>query len=168
MRRVEDELLVSIICAMALVVGLVGTLLPIVPGVPLMWFASFLYGVVVGYSPFGVVVMSVLTVLLALSLALGFVVPRKAAQATGARTRSQVVGVIFAVVGFFLIPVVGAVVGALVGVLVAEYFDKGSLPLAWSSTVAIAKGFGVGALLQFGVGFAMLLVWSTWAAVVVF
>lgn len=161
-------MLVTVVCAIALVVGLIGTLIPILPGVAFMWLASLLYGFVVGYTPFGVVVMFILTALMVASLIVGAILPRKAAVESGAATRSQVVGVIGAVIGFFIIPVVGVIVGALAGLLLAELADKGELRPAWNATIGLAKGFGVGALAQFGFGFAMLLLWSAWAATVVF
>lgn len=163
-----EPVLVSFVCAIALVVGLIGTLVPILPGVAFMWLASLLYGFVVGYTPLGIAVMVILTALLVGSVIVGVVLPRKAAVESGATTKSQVVGVIGAIVGFFVIPVVGAIIGALAGVLLAEYADKGELQPAWTATLGTAKGFGMGALAQFGFGFAMLLIWSVWAVTIVF
>ena len=71
------------------------------------------------------------------------------------------------IIGFFVIPVIGIVVGALVGIALAEYMDKGDWALARTSTIAVAKGFGIGALAQIGFGFLILIVWSGWAATVV-
>ena len=87
---------------------------------------------------------------------------------SGAAKWSQWAAVVGAIVGFFVIPVVGVIVGALVGVWLAEWSDKGDRRLAWHSTVAVAKGFGINTLVQFGIGAVMIAVWSIWAAVVVF
>lgn len=156
------------IVAVVMVVGLAGVVIPVLPGLVLIWAAALVYGIEVGFGVGGVVVMTILTVLTLVSIVLGVILPKRAATESGATRRSQLVGLIGAVIGFFVIPVVGLVVGALVGVLVAEYKDKGDWPAARTATVGVAKGFGVSALVQFLIGFAMIVVWSLWAATVVF
>ncbi len=94
---------------------------------------------------------------------MGVVVPKRAAAYSGASTSSQIAAAIGAVIGFFAIPIIGVVVGAVVGIGLAEWYDKRDWPAARSSTIAIAKGFGVSALVQFGLGFVILIVWLPWA-----
>ena len=61
--------------------------------------------------------------------------------------RTLVVGGLCAVVGFFVIPVVGALVGFPIGVYVAERVRVGA-DGAWPSTKAALKAVGVSILIE--------------------
>ena len=78
-------------------------------------------------------------------------------------SNETILGAVGAVIGFFVIPVVGLPIGALLGLLLGEYLDKGDVGVAWAATIELAKGFGLSALVQFGLGFLILLTWSAWA-----
>lgn len=163
-----SELLLTTLVAVVMVVGLAGVVIPMLPGLALIWVAALVYGLQVGFGAGGVVVMVVLTLLTVVSTVLGVILPKRAAAESGASGRTQLVGVLGALVGFFAIPVVGVVVGALVGVLLAEYADKGNWPDARSATIGVAKGFGISSVVQLAIGLSMIAVWSVWAATVVF
>jgi len=141
-------------------------LVPVLPGLMLMWCAALVYGLLVGFGPGGVVVMVLLTMLVTLGVAAGVVLPQRAASSAGSSRRTQIGAVIGAVIGFFAVPVVGVLIGALVGVWLVAFRETRDPGVAWSTTVELAKGFGRSALAQFGIGFVMLLVWSTWALAV--
>ncbi len=158
-----SDALITTVVLITMLVGLVGTLVPILPGIMLMWAAAVVYGVVVGFDAVALIVLVLITMLAVAAMIVGVVVPKRAAADSGAATSSQIAAVIGGVIGFFAIPIIGVVVGALVGIGLAEWFDKRDWPAARASTIAIAKGFGVSALVQFGLGFGILIVWLPWA-----
>ncbi len=158
----------SIIAAVVMVVGLAGVIIPILPGLALIWITALVYGFAVGFGVIGWVVMGVLTVLLALSFIKSMTVPRREAEAAGASGWAQFGGLVGAIIGFFTIPVVGIIVGALLGVLAVEMLLKGNWDDAWTATKGTAKGFGLAVLIDLGLGMAMIAAWSVWAATVVF
>ncbi len=161
-----DETLATVIILFVLLIGLVGTIVPILPGILLMWAGVVVYGFLVGFDTLGIVITIAVTLISALAFALGLIVPKRAADEAGAARSSQWAAAIGAVIGFFVIPIVGVVVGALVGIALSEYNSKGSWELARGSTIAVAKGFGLSAILQFGCGVAILFVWMIWGATV--
>ena len=158
----------TLLAAIIMVVGLCGVIIPILPGLLLIWITAFVYGFIVGFTPVGIGVMMVLTVLVAISVIKGFVIPKQTATASGASGWSQVGGLVGAIIGFFLIPVIGVLVGALVGVLLVEILLKGNWDEAWTATKGTAKGFGISAVVDLGLGMVMLAAWSVWASTVVF
>ncbi len=162
----SDEFATAIVLVLMLV-GLIGTLIPILPGILLMWIAAVIYGFAVGFDVFSIGVLAAITFLASVSVAVGIVLPKRAATTSGASTSSQLAAGVGAVIGFFAIPVVGVVVGALAGIALAEWRDKGEWSAARSSTIAVAKGFGLSALVQFGMGFVILVVWLVWAQAVI-
>lgn len=158
------EVVVSALFLIALLVGLAGTIVPILPGILLMWAAVVGYGLVAGFDAIGIGAIVVVTVLAAISVILGLVLPKQAADAAGASTKSQWAAVLGAIIGFFVIPVVGALVGAVAGIALAEYGDKGDWGPAWQSTKGVLKGMGLAAIAQFGIGVIITVVWLGWAA----
>ena len=157
----------TILAAVIMVVGLCGVVIPILPGLALIWGTALVYGLIVGFGAGGIAVMVVLTVLLAISMIKSVVVPRRAAQHAGASGWSQFGGLAGAIIGFFVIPVIGVIVGALAGVLLVEVSLKGNWGEAWTATLATAKGFGISALIDLGLGLVMIGTWSAWALTVV-
>lgn len=148
-----------------LLVGLAGTLIPVLPGLLLMWAAVVGYGFVAGFDALGIGAIVIVTILTAIAMGLGFVLPKQAADAAGASTKSQIAGVIGAIIGFFVIPVVGALVGIVAGIALAEYLDKNDWAPAWESTKGVLTGMGTAALANFAIGAIILAIWMVWAAV---
>jgi uncharacterized protein YqgC (DUF456 family) len=163
----DADLVWTTLAGVVLVVGLCGVVIPVLPGLLLMWGAAIAYGFAVGWSTTGVAAMVVLTAAVAVSAAASVVVPRRAAAGGGASGWAQLGGLVGAVVGFFVIPVVGVVVGALLGVFAVELGRQGDRHAAWEATVATARGFGVAVLIDLAIGLVMLAVWAGWAATVV-
>src|SRR5919109_38793 len=88
-------------------VGAVGTVVPLVPGLALVWAAALVYGVVEGFGGVGTVAFGVITVLAAAGTLAGWVVPARVAGRAGASRSSVLLGAVAAIVGFFVIPFVG-------------------------------------------------------------
>lgn len=168
MRSVSPELGWTILAAIVMVVGLCGVVVPVLPGLALIWFTAVIYGFVVGFGTVGIGVMAALTALVVAGLVKGIVIPRRRAAMSGASGWSQLGGVIGAVFGFFIIPVLGVIVGALAGVLLVEAWIRRNWGDAWTATAALAKGFGISVLIDFGLGLVMIGLWSIWAATVLF
>ena len=153
--------------AVVMVVGLAGTVVPVVPGLLVIWGGALAYGFLVGFDPLAVAVLVVLTIVLAVSFALSILLPRRMAQSSDVSTWSQWAAVVGAIIGFFTIPVVGVVVGAVAGLFAAELVHHRDPAAAWSGSVAVAKGFGLSALVDLALAALMISVWSLWAAIVV-
>lgn len=160
-----SDLTITVLVLLVMLVGLAGTLLPVLPGIVLMWVAVVGYGFAFGFDALGIGVIGIVTLLTVLAIVLGVVLPKRAAAGAGASGKAQLAAAVGAVIGFFVIPVVGLVVGAVVGIAIAEYYEKGDWALAKESTIAVAKGFGVSTLAQFAIGVAILLIWLSWAAI---
>ena len=92
----------------------------------------------------------------------GLVLPHRQLSAAGA-PRSTVVGAVAGgIAGFFLIPIVGLPVGAIAAAYVVEHARTGDAGTAWVSTMSLVKGFGIGILVEFAAGTAMVAVWVFW------
>ncbi len=153
---------VTVAVAIAMAVGIVGTVIPVLPGLVLVWAAALGYGLVVGFGAVGLAAFAGITLLGAAGMAAGVALPHRAAGSSGASPASMWVGSALGVVGFFLVPVVGLPLGVVVGLFGAEVVRTRDLTAAWASTWATLKAFGLAALVQAGAGLAMAAVWVGW------
>jgi uncharacterized protein YqgC (DUF456 family) len=148
--------------AVAMAVGLVGTIVPVLPGLALIGAAAVVYGVVEGFGVGGTIATAVIVALAIGGTVAGFVLPQRAAAGAGASRSSLLLGAVGGVAGAFAVPVVGVAFGGVVGIYLGERLRTGDHAVAWRATVATVKGFGIGALVQLGAGVAMVLTWITW------
>lgn len=148
--------------AIAMAVGLIGTVVPVLPGLLLIWAAALVFGLFAGFGTVGVVAMALLTMLLAVGMAMSYVLPKRAGERGGAATSSLRLGMVGAIVGFFVIPVLGLPIGGALGVLVGEYSRLGQWPAAWAATRKVLAGFGLAVLAEFTTGVVMVATWVGW------
>jgi uncharacterized protein YqgC (DUF456 family) len=157
----DDSVLTALIAA-AMAVGVVGTVVPVVPGLVLVWAAALVYGLAIGFGNVGAVAFSIITGLALAGIAVGFVVPQRAAARGGAARTSMWFGAVLALVGFVVVPVVGVVLGGVLGVFLGEVIRTRDTVAAWRATAATIKGFGAAGLAQLLIGLAMVAVWVAW------
>ncbi|MGH2698916.1 MAG: DUF456 domain-containing protein [Actinomycetota bacterium] len=153
---------IIVLIGLAMAVGLIGSLLPLLPGLPIIWAAAFVYGLIDGFGGEGTVAIVLITVLAVAGIAAGLVLPHRRVAARGAPATTVAIGVVLGIIGFFAIPVVGLVVGAVGGVLLAERARTGDWATAWTTTRDMLVGFGIGVAVEFAAGLAMILCWVAW------
>jgi hypothetical protein len=74
----------------------------------------------------------------------------------------MVVAAVAAIIGFFVIPVVGLPLGGLAGLYAAEWQRTEDASTAWRTTRATLVGSGLATLVQFLAGVAMAIVSAVW------
>ncbi|HEY8547931.1 MAG TPA: DUF456 domain-containing protein [Acidimicrobiales bacterium] len=153
---------VVVLVAVGMAVGIVGTVVPLLPGLLLVWGSALGYGLYEGFDATGIAAFTVITLLGAAGALAGWLVPQRAAGRAGAAKGSILVAAVGAVVGFFAIPVVGVVVGGLAGLYLAELQRTNDTSVAWRSTRATVIGFGLATLAQFLLAVAMAATWAVW------
>lgn len=151
-----------VLIALAMVVGLIGTALPLVPGLPIVWLAALVYGIAEGFGTTGTVAFGIITVLAIAGIVGGVVLPHRHVAARGAARSSVVAGAVGAIVGFFVIPVIGLVIGGVIAIYAMEYRRTGDGAAAWSTTKTLLVGFGLGVLLELSAGILIVIVWIAW------
>ena len=154
-----SELTLGLIGAVGLLLGLVGTVVPVVPGLVLVFAATA--GTLLLQGATGAVwaVVGVLAVMALGGTVLSTVLPARRAAADGAPRQTLVVAAVGAVVGFFVIPVLGLPIGGVLGLLMAEQRRLGDGGPAWSSARRVLGAYGIGVALELVVGCVMGAVW---------
>lgn len=157
----SDGELVGVL-AVVMAVGAVGTVVPLLPGLGLIWLAGLVYGVDHGFGATGVAAFGAMTLLGVVATVAGYVVPQRRASTAGATRSSILLGVTGAVVGFFVVPIVGLPLGGVVGIYAGEHLRTRDAAAAWQATRATIVGFGVATLIQFLAALAMIAIWIGW------
>lgn len=148
--------------ALAMAIGLVGTIVPGLPGLVIIFAAALVHGFVEGFGTLGIAAVVAMGVLMVAGESASYVLPHRAGVVAGMPRTSLRLGIAGAVVGFFVIPVLGLPIGAVLGVLIGEQRRLGDWARAWETTRGVALGFGIGALAEIGCGVLMILTWLVW------
>ena len=151
---------VDVVIAVVMAVGLVGTIVPLLPGLPLIVIAAFVWVIVDGSDVTQWVVFGVIAVICVAGMIVGSALPARRASAAGASRLSLVAGAVGAVAGAIFIPVVGAFIGWPAGVFAAEWTRSRDASVALASTRATAVGLVHAAAIQFGVGVVAVAIWA--------
>ncbi len=140
----------------AMFVGVIGVILPVVPGVGFIWIAVLIYAIAERFAAIDAITFTILTVLGVIGFTADLWMTQVGAKAGGASPLSLLVGFLLGVVGalagaIFLgvgaIP--GAIVGAIAGVIIAEYHRRED----WNEALKAGGGWAAGCLLSGGVQF---------------
>ena len=133
--------------ALLLIVGVMGTIFPILPGSLLTIGTLLVWAWVLGSTASWTAGL--------IGIALAVVGMSASAILTGRKMRREriprgpvIIGVIVGVVGMFIVPVVGLFLGFALGLLLAEYARRKDLSAAWRSSVEAMKSMGFGMLIE--------------------
>jgi hypothetical protein len=140
--------------------GLIGTVVPLLPGLPVIIVAAFVWVIADGTDPGEWAVFAIVALVATAGMAIGAALPARGASAAGASPWALALGAVGAVVGAIFIPLVGALIGWPLGVLVAEWLRTRELSSAWASTRATVVGALHGTAVQFGAGLVAVSVWA--------
>lgn len=143
--------------------GLVGVLVPGVPGQAIVWAAVLWWALAdVTQVAWGVLIGA--TALLLLNQALKPLLPPRRPHESGAPRKTLMLGGIGAIVGFFVLPVVGGIAGYVGVIYGAERLRLGSRGAGWASVRSVMRATGWSVLVEL---FACLLVTGAWLGAVV-
>jgi uncharacterized protein YqgC (DUF456 family) len=149
----------EILVALAMLLGLVGVVIPVLPGLPVIAIAAFVWALAGDAGTVGWLVFVIVTALGVAGIAIATTLPARRSLGSGVPPWVLAVTAVGVVIGFFVIPVVGALIGGPVALFVAELIRSRSLSSAWSSTKQALVAIGIGIGIQLGAGVAMIGVW---------
>ncbi|WP_019203437.1 DUF456 domain-containing protein [Tsukamurella sp. 1534] len=129
-----------------MVVGLLGIVVPVLPGTTLVALGILIWAIVTGGSAWGVFAAALASMVIAWVVKY-FVGHRTMARA-GVGKWSLVAGGVAGIVLFFLIPVVGLVIGFVGGTFLAEAARLHDVRAGWTGAIAATKAAGLLILIE--------------------
>ena len=137
---------VEVLVAVAIFVGMLGIIVPVIPGVLLIAGGVGVWAWHVGTGE-AWVYFGVSAAALAVGQVVKYLLPGKQLSSGGIPNSTLWIGAAGAAIGFFAIPVVGMFVGFPIGVYVAEYLRLGRAQ-AWPATMLALKAVGLSMLIE--------------------
>ena len=137
----------TLLVGLVILIGLVGVVLPVLPGALLVFGAILVWAVQVGSWP-AWTAFALACAALAVSQVAKYVVPGRRLAADRVPRTTVVVGGLTGIVGFFVVPVVGLPLGFVLGVYVVERGRLADHRAAWTSTKAALRAVGLSLLIE--------------------
>jgi hypothetical protein len=150
---------ITVIAALLVAVGIVGIVVPILPGLVLVVAGIAVWAV----ARADATAWTVLGVAVAIAVAgtvVKYLLPGRRLRESGVPGRTLATGALLGVIGFFLIPVVGLFLGFVLGVYLAELVRLGGHETAWPSTRKALAAVGWSILIELAAGLLAAAVWA--------
>ncbi|MDD2696044.1 MAG: DUF456 domain-containing protein [Anaerolineales bacterium] len=145
-----------------ILVGLFGLIVPVFPGMVIIWLAVLGYGVATGFSKLGIALFVVITLLMLLGTVIDNVFMGAGARKGGASWTTIGVALLAGVLGTLLWPPIGGLLAAPAAVFGLEYLRTRDWAKAWESLRGLATGWGLAFVVRFGIGVVMMGLWWLW------
>jgi uncharacterized protein YqgC (DUF456 family) len=147
--------------ALLFIVGLVGSVMPALPGVVLILAGAVVHAVATGFDPIGPGRLAILALLMAVAYALDYAAGALGVKRFGGSGWAMTGAVVGALVGlFFGLP--GLLLGPLVGSLAAEYAYTRQLSTSARAAFGTVVGLLVGAVARIGLALTMIALFLFW------
>jgi uncharacterized protein YqgC (DUF456 family) len=146
-----------------MLVSLCGLIVPVFPGLIVIWLLALLYGILSGFRTLGAMIFVIITVLAILGEISDNLLMSKKARQEGARWLSIAFAFVAGIVcSIAFTPLIG--IAATLGTLfLAEFFFSRDHRKAFAVTKGMAIGWGWSFVLRFAVGLMMIALWAIWA-----
>jgi uncharacterized protein YqgC (DUF456 family) len=156
----DASILWYVAAAIVILVGIAGTILPALPGVPVVFAGMWLAAWVDDYALIGVGTLILLGVLAGLAVLLDFVAGILGARRVAATPRALWGATVGTVVGLFF-GLSGLLLGPFIGALVGEASAGGSITRSTHVGVATWVGLLFGTIAKIALSFTMLGIFIT-------
>lgn len=149
-----------------IIIGLAGTVIPLLPGTLLIWLTILAYAVLTGFTavtPLGFAVHTLIALVTGTS---DLWMSLLGARTGGASKRAILFGIAGAIAGTFVLPLFGTIIGYALGILLGEYQKRGEWNMALRAGLGGLAGWGIATIIQLGGGLLMLVIfiWQVLAA----
>jgi uncharacterized protein len=148
----------TLVAALLVIVGIVGVVVPVLPGLLLVVVGIAVWAVPRG-DAVGWTVLGVAVAIVALGTVAKYLLPGARMRTAGVPGRTLVAGGVLGIVGFFVVPVVGLLLGFVLGVYLAELARLGRRASAWPSTRTALHAVGWSIVIELAAGLLAATVW---------
>jgi len=144
-----------------MLVGLAGLLIPVYPGLLIIWLAALVYGIVSGFSTLGIVLFVIISLLLVGGEVIDNVTMGAVMRKTGIPWSTILLAMAAGIIATLVNPLLGLVAAPLLTFLM-EFRRLKTARLAFESLKGMLTGWGLGVLMRLSVGVVMILLWGLW------
>lgn len=153
-----------VIVLTVMLVGELGLIVPILPGLVIIWVAALVFGIVHGFTWGGGAIFAGITLLMLVGSVIDNFIMGASARQQGASWIAIALAMVLGLAGSFIFPPFGGLIAALLGLFAYEFFRLRDWRKALHSTKSMALGCGWSAIVRAGMGVVMIGLWMAWAA----
>ena len=146
-----------------MLVGLFGLIVPLFPGITVIWLAALGYGIVVGFNTLGIVMFVLITLLMILGTTIDNILSWLGGRKGGASWLSLLICTLAGVAGTVLLPPIGWLIAAPAVLLLVEYIKIRNIKKALAAVGGMAAGWGLSFIIRLAIGEVMIVLWFVWA-----
>lgn len=146
-----------------MLVGLAILIVPILPGITVIWVAALFYGIVNGFDTLGIVLFVFITMGMIAGVSADNILMGAGARRGGASWLTILVALIAGIAGTLIFPPFGGLIALLIAIFLLELLRNREWTTAWKATRGLALGWGLSFFVRFGIGLAMIALWLIWA-----
>jgi uncharacterized protein len=166
MPQAFGQVALNLVLLAVMLFGLFSLIMPIMPGLAIIWVAVLVYALVNGLNWISGILFAIITILMLAGGVVDNIFMGAGARMSGASWLSIGVALIAGLVGSILWPPFGGILLALAGIFIVEIIRVRQLRLAWESTRNMAFGCGASVFARFGIGAVMIGLWAVWVFLV--
>ncbi len=152
------DILLFVATLIVMMIGLAGSILPVMPGTPIIWAAAFVYAIVTDFEAIGKDYLIWFGVLTLLSQVLDWLAGIYGARRLGATRWGMLGAFIGTVVGFIIGSIVGLILVPLIGAIAFELLAGKRANIALKAGFGTFLGFIAGVVMKVGLGVVMVVV----------
>ncbi len=151
-----------ILVILLFIIGMLGTIYPVLPGVLAIYGAFFVYGLMVGFEEFGIWFWSIQTLILLILIIADYAVGAVSVKKVGG-SRASVIGMtIGLLIGPFVIPAAGLILGPFLGAVLGELTQNQSLNHALKVGLGSLIGLFASVVMKIVLQLIMILIFFIW------
>jgi len=149
----------TVVAGLLIVMGLAGVVVPVIPGLLLVWAGVFVW-FLDDRDTVRMSVLIVVTLVLLLGTLVKYLVPGRRLREDGVPWSTLALGAALGVVGFFVVPVVGLFLGFVLGIYLGESMRSSDRAEAWRSTKRALVAVGLSILIELAAGLFATAIWA--------
>lgn len=146
------EILGWVLVVLLFIIGMAGTIYPILPGVLAIYAAFFVYGFLISFKDFDIYFWIIQTLILAVLFVADYAVSAWGVKRFGGTKASIIGSTIGIIIGPFVIPAFGLIIGPFAGAVIGEMVTgvslQKSLKVGFGSLVGLFTSVVVKIILQ--------------------
>ncbi|UJF32292.1 DUF456 domain-containing protein [Paenibacillus hexagrammi] len=151
-----------ILVILLFVVGMVGAVYPVLPGVLAIYGAFFVYGFMIGFEPFGIWFWLIQTLTVLIIIVADYAVSALGVKKFGGSKASVIGSTIGLIAGPFVIPAFGLILGPFIGAVLGEIIIGTNWKQAFKVGIGSVLGFFASTLVKIILQLGMIAVFFIW------
>lgn len=156
------NLSLNIFTYIIMAVGLFGMVIPIYPGVTIIWAAVLIHGIATGFAVLEIWVLVIITLLMIGGTLVDNLLMGGKARQAGASWLSIGGALLAGLIGTFAFPPLGGIIAAPTLLFLLEYARIRDSQEAWDTTRGLLTGWGLAFVARFAIGLVMIIIWVIW------